>query len=229
MSDDFSIIVSAIREGRKIIDNIKKTIVFMVSECFSEIVLIVGSIAFGVPIFILPVQILWENLIEGSPQGIAIAFEKEEEGIMQRKPENPKAPLFDGLMKDIVFKFGIVTDILLFFIALVLYRNGMPIEEVRTFCFVGLALSSLCYGFSCKNLKKNIWNYNIFNNKWLNISILFGWIMIILAVYNPFLQTILKTIPLLFKDWVLLALLGITQVLLIEWIKYIHINKKSKA
>lgn len=227
LSDDFSIIVSAIREGRKIIDNIKKTIVFMVSECFSEIVLIVGCILFGVPIFILPVQILWENLIEGSPQGISLAFEPEEEHIMKRKPENPKAPLFDSLMKDIVFKFGILTDIILFFIGLALYRNGMPIEEVRTFCFVGLALSSLCYGFSCKNLRKSIWNYNIFSNKWLNLSILFGWIMIILAVYNPFLQTVLKTIPLPLKDWVLLALLGITQVLLIEWIKYIHINKKQ--
>jgi Ca2+-transporting ATPase len=58
LSDDFSIVVKAIREGRKIVDNMKKTIVFMVCECFSEIVLILGSIVFGLPIFILPVQIL---------------------------------------------------------------------------------------------------------------------------------------------------------------------------
>lgn len=58
LSDDFSIVVKAIREGRKIVDNMKKTIVFMVSECFSEVVLILGSIVFGLPIFILPVQIL---------------------------------------------------------------------------------------------------------------------------------------------------------------------------
>lgn len=231
LSDDFSIVVKAIREGRKIVDNMKKTIVFMVSECFSEIVLILGSIVFGLPIFILPVQILWENLIEGSPQGIAIAFEPEETDIMKRKPESSKTPLFSPLMKDIIFKFGIITDIILFFIAWALYRNGMPIEEVRTFCFVGLALSSLCYGFSCKNFKKNLWQYNPFSNKWLNLSILFGWIMIFLAVYNPFLQLLLKTVPLPAVDWIMLLGLGLLQVVLIEFVKYIHIkniNIKNK-
>lgn len=226
LSDDFSIVVKAIREGRKIVDNMKKTIVFMVSECFSEIVLILGSIVFGLPIFILPVQILWENLIEGSPQGIAIAFEPEETDIMKRKPESSKTPLFSPIMKDIIFKFGIITDIILFFIAWALYHNGMPIEEVRTFCFVGLALSSLCFGFSCKNLKKNLWHYNPFNNKWLNISILFGWAMILLAVYNPILQILLKTIPLPLMDWIILMGIGLLQIVLIEFVKYIHIKKQ---
>lgn len=225
MSDDFSIIVSAIREGRKIVDNMKKTIVFMVSECFSEIVLILGSIAFGLPIFILPVQILWENLIEGGPQGIAIAFEPEEEGIMKRKPESIKIPLFNKLMKRILFQFGIITDIILFLVGWYLYNNGMPLAEVRTFCFAGLAVSSLFYGFSCKNLNKNLWQYNPLSNKWLNLSILFGWVMIMLAIYNPFLQTILKTVPLPMFDWILLIILGITQISFIELVKYSHIRK----
>jgi Ca2+-transporting ATPase len=188
-------------------------------------VLILGSIVFGLPIFILPVQILWENLIEGSPQGIAIAFEPEEADIMKRKPESSKTPLFSPLMKDIIFKFGIITDIILFFIAWALYRNGMPIEEVRTFCFVGLAISSLFYGFSCKNFKKNLWQYNPFNNKWLNLSILFGWVMIILAVYNPVLQLLLKTVPLPVFDWILLMGLGIFQISIIEAVKWWHIKK----
>ncbi len=228
LSDNFSIIVEAIREGRKIVDNMKKTIIFMVSECFSEIVLILGSIIFGLPIFILPVQVLWENLIEGSPQGIAIAFEPEEEGVMKRKPESLKTPLFNKLMLDILFKFGIITDIILFFLGWYLYHNGMPIEEVRTFCFVGLAISSLFYGFSCKNLKKNLWEYNPFNNKWLNLSVLFGWVMILLAVYNPVLQVFLRTVPLPTFDWIILMCLGLTQVALIEYVKYTHIKKDRK-
>jgi len=228
LTDNFSIVVAAVEEGRVIIDNIRKAITFMTAECFSEIILIGGSIVFNLPLLILPAQILWENLIEGSPQGIALAFEPKEEDIMQRKPESPKSPLFTREMKVIIFAFSIFTDILLFLLCFWLLRNGSPLAEIRTIAFVGLALGSFFYLLSCKNLRRNLWQYNPLSNPYLIFSLIFGLLMLLVAVYTPPFQFLLKTAPINPFHWFLLIVFGIINLILIEVTKWYFI-KKSKV
>jgi Ca2+-transporting ATPase len=228
LTDNFSIIVAAVEEGRVIIDNIRKAITFMTAECFSEIILIGGSIIFNLPLLILPAQILWENLIEGSPQGIALAFEPKEKDIMQRKPESPKSPLFTREMKIIIFAFGIFTDILLFLLCVWLLKKGSPLAEIRTIAFVGLALGSFFYLLSCKNLRRNLWQYNPFSNPYLIFSLIFGLLMLLVAVYTPPFQFLLKTAPLNLSHWLLLIVFGIINLILIEVTKWYFISKRKK-
>jgi len=227
LTDNFSIIVAAIEEGRVIIDNIRKTVTLLVSQCFSEIILIGGSVIGGLPLPILPAQILWENLIEGSPQGVALAFEPKEKGVMERKPEDPKHPLLTSQMKVIIFGFGIVTSFILFGLFLWLLKAGFPLPEIRTIIFAALSIDTVFYAFSCKNLRKNIWQYNPFSNLYLILCIIFSLLMLFFAIYLPFFQNLLKTVPLNLFDWLLLLGLGIINLISIETIKWYFITKSK--
>jgi Ca2+-transporting ATPase len=225
LTDNFSIIVAAVEEGRAIVDNIRKTITILLSGSFSEIILVGASVIAGLPLPILPAQILWENLIEGGPQGIALAFEPKEPDIMGRKPEHPKSPLLTRQMKTIIFGFGIVTDFILLGLFLWLFKKDFSMEKIRTIVFAALAIDTLFYAFSCKNLRKNIWQYNPFSNKYLVASIAFSLMMLFGAIYLPFLQDLLKTQPLNMHGWILLSGLGMINLILIEAIKRYFIIK----
>jgi Ca2+-transporting ATPase len=220
LNDSFEVIVEAVREGRRILDNVRKTILFMCAECFTEILMVFGAFLVKLPLPVLPIQILWKNFIEGSPQGMAFAFEPEEEDVMKRKPESPKIPL---LTKEILYLFlfgGILTDIILFLMFWFLYNQGLAIEKLRTFCFAGFAFGSFCYTFSCKNFRKNIWEYNPFSNKVLNLTLIFGITLLLLAIYFRPFQFLLKTVPLGIYEWWFLILFGFINLFLFELVKY---------
>jgi len=220
LNDSFEVIEEAVREGRRIIDNVRKTILFMCAECFTEILIILAAFLAGLPLPVLPIQILWKNFIEGSPQGMAFAFEPEEEGIMKRKPENPKIPLLTKEIKYLIFFGGVFTDIILFLMFWFLYLKGLPIEKLRTFCFAGFAFGSFCYAFSCKNFRKNIWQYNPFSNKILNLTITFGLLLLFLSIYFLPLQILLKTAPLGILEWLFLIIFGFLNLVVFEGMKY---------
>ena len=188
-----------------------------------------ASIIGGLPLPILPAQILWENLIEGSPQGIALAFEPKEKGIMERKPEDPKRPLLTRQMKTIILGFGIVTDFILLGLFLWLLNRSLPLAEIRTIIFAALAIDTFFYAFSCKNLRKNIWQYNPFSNLYLIGCIVFSLFMLLIAVYLPVFQNLLKTVPLNLFDWMLLLGLGVINLILIEATKWYFINKRKEV
>jgi len=198
----------------------------MCAECFTEILIVLGAFLAKLPLPVLPIQILWQNFIEGSPQGMAFAFEPEEEDVMARKPENPKIPL---LTKEILFLIlfgGILTDIILFLMFWFLYNQGLAIEKLRTFCFAGFAFGSFCYAFSCKNFRKNIWEYNPFSNKVLNLTLALGMFLLLSAIYLPQFQIFLRTSPLGVKEWSFLILFGFINLFCFELVKFLT-KKKS--
>ena len=221
VNNSFSVIKEAVREGRRVMDNIRKAILFMGAECFSEITLIFSSFAFHLPLPVLPVQILWENLLVGSPQGMAFAFEPVEKGAMKRMPEDPKLPLVTREMKYLIFFGGILTDFILFLIFLFLYKfSDYSLAHIRTIIFAGLSWGSLFYLYSCKNLRKNVWEYNIFSNRALNITLFLGVLMILAGVYLPPFQSLVKTVPLNCFDWLILFSFGFFNLAIFESVKY---------
>ncbi len=227
LTDNFSVIVAAVAEGRAIIDNIRKILTLLISESFSEIILVGTSVIAGLPLPLLPAQILWANLIEDTPQGIALAFEPKEKNIMKRKPEHLNSPLLTRQMRIIIFGFGIVTNVFLIGLFLWFLQKGVAIREVRTMVFAALAVDSLFYAFACKNLRKNIWQYNPFSNFYLVASIIFSVAMLLTAIYLPIFQELLKTQALDFSKWVLLFGLAMIKLILIEAIKRYFIVKEN--
>lgn len=228
LPNSFSIIVAAIEEGRAIIDNIRKVLTYLLSSSFSEVVLIAGALLLRLPLPILAAQILWVNLIVDGLPGIALSFEPKEKDLMQRKPLSPKAALLTREMKIIIFIIGLVTDFLLLGLFFWLLDYNHNLNYVRTIIFACLSINSLFYVFSCKSLRRNLWRINPFSNKFLVGAVGIGLAMLLLAIYLPGLQTLLKTVPLAARDWLIILALGIIEIILIEATKWYFISKREQ-
>ena len=226
LTDNFSIIVAAVEEGRAIIDNIRKVITYLLSDSFSEVILVGTSLLFGWPLPILAGQILWVNLIEDGPMSLCLAFEPKEKDIMETRPQDYGSFLLTKEMKALIFIIGLITDFFLLGLFFYLLKfSGYEISHIRSIIFAGLTIDSLFYIFSCRSLKHNLWKINPFSNKSLIIAWLFGLLMLLTAIYLPPLQKLLKTVPLNFFDWLLLMGLGLLNLVLIEITKYHFISK----
>ncbi|PIS08781.1 hypothetical protein COT75_04845 [Candidatus Beckwithbacteria bacterium CG10_big_fil_rev_8_21_14_0_10_34_10] len=228
LDSNFQTIVAAVEEGRGIFENIKKVVLFLLSDSFTEVILIGGSLLLGLPVPLFPAQILWVNLVEDGLPGLALAFEPKDDDLMKELPRKKGTPIIDKEIKVIIFIVGIMTDLFLFGIFIWLLKQEMAMEKVRTIVFAGLAINSLLYVFSCKTLRKNIWNENLFNNKFLIFSVFFGFLLLISGIYLPLANRLLKTVPLNISSWFIIIGLGVTNVLLIELVKWFFLRNKSK-
>ena len=227
LNNSFSIIVAAVKEGRVIIDNIRKVITYLLSDSFTEIILIGASILLGVPLPVIAVQILWINLIEDGLPSAALAFEPKEKDIMKRKPGGHNIPLLTKEMKAIIFIIGIITDLILLWLFFWLLVQKCDILYIRTMIFACLTIDSLFYVFSCKSLRRNLWHINPFSNKLLIIAWAVGIMMLLVALYVPIFQNLLKTVPLGAGDWLIVLGLGAVKLILIEATKWYFITKPN--
>ncbi|MDP3052120.1 MAG: HAD-IC family P-type ATPase, partial [bacterium] len=227
LDDSFHTIVTAVEEGRRIMDNVRKIITYLLTGGFTEIMLIGLAVVFGLPLPVLSGQILWKNLIESTPPAMALAFEPKEKDVMARRPEDPKISLLNQEMKVLIFIIGIFTNLVLFGIFLWFLNLGFPIERIRSVIFVGLAVDSFLYIFSCRNLRKNIWQFNPFSNRYILVAVLIGFLGLAAALYLPVFQKLLKTVPLGFFEWTILWVFGFLNLILIEAAKWWHIKKHA--
>jgi Ca2+-transporting ATPase len=229
LDDNFNSIVKAVERGRIIFENIKKVILYLFSDIFTEMALIVASLLFGFPLPILAAQILWINLIEDSPPSMALAFDPGEGGVMQSRPRRRDEPIVDLEMKTVITVISLFTISVLFGFFYYFWRLTGDLDYTRTMVFVGLGIDSLFYVYACRTLRHPLWKNSPFQNKLLNLSVLLGLLMLALALYTPFFQKILRTVPLGIYEWLLLVGFGIINILLIEAVKYIFILKRKKV
>lgn len=228
LNDSFSIIAAAVEEGRAIIDNIRKVITYLFCSTFTEVFLIGASILTGGPLPILAAQILWINLIEDGPLSLALAFETKEKDLMKHKPAGNSFSLLTREMKILIFVVGLINIILLWGLYYWLTEySGYGLPYIRSMIFAGLAIGSIFYIFSCKNLRKNIWRINLFSNQFLILSWIFAVLFLLGGLYIPVLQTILKTEPLNLLDWGIILGMGFMNLVLVETIKWFFIAKKT--
>ena len=230
LTNNFNVIVAAVEEGRAIIDNIRKVITYLLSDSFTEAILIGASLLFGLPLPVTAAQILWVNLIEDGFPDIALAFEKKEKNLMDRKSQGRNTPLLTKEMKVLIFIVGLITDFLLLGLFLWLHKySNYNTAHIRTIIFAGLTIDSLFYVFSCKSLERNIWHINPFSNKILLFSWFLGAAMLLTAIYFPLFQVLLKTYSLTLPDWEMILGIGLINLVLIEATKlHFIINKNQR-
>jgi len=231
LTDDFEIIIVAVREGRRIIDNIRKIITYLLTGGFTEVMVVGLSIIFRLPMPVLAGQILWKNLIESTPPAMALTFEPREKGIMLRKPEPANLPLLTKQMNFLIFVIGLLTNFFLFGIFLWFLNSpnyGMDkIAQIRTIIFAGLAIDSFFFIFSFRNLRMNIWQYNPFSNPYVTIAAFGGFLLLLAAIYLPLFQVLLRTHSLGFFEWLILLAYGLVEMILIETAKWYYIRKSK--
>ena len=218
LDDNFETIVAAIEEGRQILANIRKVLVYLLSNVTDGLILIGGSLLTGLPLPLNALQILWVNFFTDSFPAMSFAFEKEPD-VLSRKPRTGKTELFDPLMKFLILIIGLSTSALLFVIYFVLMRLGFDEATVRTFTFAAFGTYTLLVALSVRSLDKSILSYPLFSNRYLTGGILIGFVLMAAAIYIPGLQTLFGTVSLPLHWIIGVLLVGALNIVLIEWSK----------
>lgn len=229
LDNNFKVIVSAVEQGRIIFENIRKVVLYLLSDSFSEIILIVGSLFMGLPLPLLATQILWINLVADGLPNIAMTLEPGEAEIMRDKPRKKNESILNKEMKILIFAIGLITDIILFlfFIYLLNVLGLENLDHIRTIIFAALGLDSLLYVFSIRSLRHSIFNKNFFSNKYLIASVIISFFILISAIYLPLLQNIFQTVSLNSSEWLIIFALGLVKIIFIEMVKYYFIVKNK--
>jgi P-type Ca2+ transporter type 2C len=219
LDDNFSTIVAAVRQGRVIFKNIRKVITYLISDSFSEVVLILGSIIFNTPLALLPAQILWINIVNDGLPHFSLAFEKDDDDTMKEKPIKKNEPILNKEMKTIIFGVGLARDIMIFGFFYYLLKQSVDVKELQTIMFAALGVKSLVSIFSIRSLSVPVWKMNIYSNIYLLLAVAASFLFLLLGIYWPPLQIMLSTVPLSQDAWVFIFLLAFFNMALIESVK----------
>jgi len=195
LDDNFETIVSAIEEGRRILFNLRKVIVYLLSNSLDELFLIGGALITGMALPLNALQILWVNFFSDSFPATALAFESGRD-YLKTSPPNIKQRLFTPQIKFLILVVGSITSFLLFVMYAFLINLGFNTDTVRTFIFTSFSIYTLFLTLSIRNLNLSIFKYNFFSNKYLLLSILMGVALTLAAIYIPILQNLLGTVSL---------------------------------
>lgn len=222
LDNNFSTLVAAIEEGKRILGNVRKVIVYLLSNSLDELFLIGGSIVMGLELPLNALQILFVNFFTDSFPGVALAFEEDVDGW---KDKEGSKKIFDKKVKFLILVIGAFTSALLLVCYWGLLKLNFDKTLVRTFIFTAFATYTLFLSFSVRSLEKKIISYNPFGNKFLTAGVCFGLALTAAAIYIPFLQ---KTFGLAHMPpiWLFgVALFGIFNILLVELSKWLFRKK----
>lgn len=217
LDDNFVTIVSAIRQGRVVRDNIRKVIAFLLSTNAAEIAIFALSLLTRLPFPLLPAQILWINLVTDGTADIALALEPDEHSVMHRRPENPQNPLFNRHHALGMLFCGAVLTIATFGLYWYLFEvAGAPLAYARTMAFALLATSSLVSIWTWRSFHESLLKRGLFSNPWIPVSAAFSFALQVAAIHVPLFRTFFQTVPLSLKDWSLVIILALSTLLICE-------------
>ncbi|EQB39087.1 hypothetical protein M947_07965 [Sulfurimonas hongkongensis] len=217
LSDDsFGSIVNGIEEGRVAYDNIRKVIHLLISTGFAEIILIVLSIIFFTPIPLLPVQLLWLNLVTNGIQDVALGLEKAEPGVLKRKARDPKEPIFNKIMISRVVVGGLYMGISAFAVFYTLLEFGYEEDNARNLTLLLMVLFENVHVFNSRSENYSIFKIDHSKNRFLWISVIFAQAIHIASMHNPFMQSILNIQPVSLKMWGTLLFVAIILIVVME-------------
>ncbi len=217
LEDNFYTIVSVVKQGRVIFDNIRTAVLYLLSDSLIGVTLVSVALLAGWPLPILPAQILWINLIADGLPAIALTAEAGGEGeTVAAPPRRRDAPLLDREVRSLIVIITVALTVLLLLLFAGLLQRGAAIGRIRTILFTELALSSLAYIFSIRNLRHSIFSRRIAGNRQLLAAVGVGLLLQLAAIYEPHLQSLFQTVPLGFGDWLLIVGLALAVLGVIE-------------
>ena len=220
MDDNFESIVAGIHEGRREYDNIQKFTRYLLSSNVGEIVAIGAGIVMNLPLILLPLQILWINLVTDGVSALALGLEPAEPDIMQQSPKDEHNPLLSGTAFLVILLIGafIGSATAVLFIA----DYGIGLEKARTMAFTGIILFELVNVLNFRSFRFTLRRTGFFSNPSVIVAILASIGIQVLVVYHPFFQELLQTVPLGLSDWFVMILLAFPLVIAGEVYKFLR-------
>jgi P-type Ca2+ transporter type 2C len=219
--DNFSSIVSAVEEGRKIYQNIRKFIRYLLSCNLGEIITIFVAILIGFPRPLLPIQILWVNLVTDGFPALALGLDPAEMDLMKNPPRDPDEGIFSGKMGFNIFSQGIFIGT----ITLIAFYYGysqFSLEVGETMAFGTLSFTQLWQSLNSRSDRFSLLKLGVFTNKYLILAIFTSGILQLAVMIIPYLQNVFKVVPLNISQWLVIIFISFTAV------PYVEILKKLK-
>lgn len=216
--DNFATIVSAVKKGREIFENLKKSVKFLLSSNIGEIAAVFVGLIFGISSPLYPIQLLWINLVTDSLPAVALGLDPPSEDIMSRPPRADSTKLFGrGMWGDIFIEGAMIgaLALLAFSIGAVFFD---PIGENaigRTMAFSVLGLSQLVHAFNMRS-EGSVINRSIFKNKFLVFALLLGVLLQVLIISHPALAPLFKAVPLNAVQWLTVGALSLMPLPIVE-------------
>ncbi len=221
--DNFSTIVSAVREGRIIYNNIRKAVHFLLSSNIGEILTIFTAMLFGWSTPLLPIHLLWVNLITDSLPAIALGLDRPEEDVMETQPVAPDRSLFSGGLGYRIAYEGFMIGalaLIAFGMGHKYYDSGELHNISRTMAFAVLSISQLIHAFNMRT-EKSIFKVHILSNKYLCLALIIGVAMQLSVIMVSPLSKIFMVTPLNLRQWADVIILSFVPILFVEFEKAI--------
>jgi len=218
--DNFASLAAAVEEGRGIFDNIRKTIHFLLSCNVSEVLVMLFATLIGLPLPLLPIQILWMNLVTDGFPALALAVDSKSPDLMKQPPRRPDARLLDGGTLLAIGAQGVMlAAIALGAFAYSLYGLHQEVEQARTVVFSVMVVAQLVHAFNCRSERLSLFQVGLWTNRplLLAFSLSLGIQFAVLTV--PAAARVFKIAPLPIEDWVIMGALGFLPFLLMEFMK----------
>lgn len=219
LDDNFITIKEAIREGRNIYENIRKFIRYLLASNVGEIFVMLAAMILAQPLPLVPVQILWVNLITDGLPAMALGLDPPETNVMKQKPRSPKEGIFSrGLGFKIITRGLLIGLVTLIAFMYVLNEHPEDLNYARTYAFTTLVLAQLIHVFDCRT-ERGIFTRNPFSNLYLLFAVVLSFLLLLVVIYVKPLQAVFYTVPLQLTDWLIVFVLSALPTLLFSFSK----------
>ncbi|MDH5740113.1 MAG: cation-translocating P-type ATPase [Nitrospira sp.] len=219
--DNFASIAAAVEEGRGIFDNIRKAVHFLLSCNVSEVLVMLFATLVGLPLPLLPIQILWMNLVTDGFPALALAVDPKAPDLMKRRPRRPEARLLE---RDRLVAIGLeglmLSAIALGAFSYSLYGLHQDIEQARTVAFTVLVINQLVHAFNCRSDRWSLFHVGLGTNRPLLLAFMLSLGIQVAVLTVPAVAPIFKVVPLPLEDWVLMGATGILPFAIMEAVKW---------
>jgi Ca2+-transporting ATPase len=223
LDDNFSSIIAALEEGRGIYRAIERVLIYLFSTGLGELFVVIGSLIFALPLPLLPSQILWLNVVTDGLPVLALAFEPRMRG--DGKPIAKDQNFIDSrsLVRTTIMGVVMAAGTL----ALFALGAGVDLAHATTIALTALAVYQWFNIYNCRSNDSSVTETKIFSNKSLNIAMIITVLLHCAALYAPFMQRILHTVPLSFTDWISVAFVALS-VIAAEEIRKLVVRRKRE-
>lgn len=209
--DNFSTIVAAIEEGRNIYENIRKFIRYLLASNVGEILTMFFAMMLGLPLPLVPIQILWVNLVTDGLPAMALGVDQPEKDLMEHKPRGAKENIFARRLGWKIVSRGLLIGLCTLAAFWLTLRidpgSAQQLIRAQSVAFATLVMAQLIHVFDCRS-SRSVFYRNPFQNRYLVLAVLSSVLLMLAVMYLPVLQPVFKTVPLSFREWCLVLVMA---------------------
>ena len=225
--DNFATIVSAVEEGRGIYDNIRKTLQYLLAGSAAELLLMALCVIIGFPAPLLPIHLLWINLVTDGLPALCLATDPIDPDVMKRQPRHRLESIADSGFLRTMFFTGILTAGVAFAVYFYVLKTGTP-EAARTYVFAVLVFAEMLRSFGARSETKPVWRISLFTNINLVIVVAVSFGLQVWSQHNETLGRFLKTGYMPLADCFLLLAVGAIPLIVLELVKVVRNSRRQR-